>query len=81
MATAHIDEDRLIPLVQNFSTGRASGFRGSDVVLKKRCNTCKHRDYVGQDSRRYQSPITVRVNEPVPGVPGVPKTTKRTIKV
>ncbi len=28
MATAHIGEDRLVPLVQNFSTGRASGFQG-----------------------------------------------------
>jgi hypothetical protein len=28
MATAHIGQDRLIPLVQNFSTGRASSFHG-----------------------------------------------------
>ncbi|HXL26446.1 MAG TPA: hypothetical protein VN952_07170, partial [Chthoniobacterales bacterium] len=27
---------------------------GSDVVLKKQCNTCRHRDYVGQASRRYR---------------------------
>ena len=29
MATAHIGQDRLIPLVQKFSTGRASSFRGT----------------------------------------------------
>jgi hypothetical protein len=28
MATAHLGEDRLIPLVQDFSTGRASSFPG-----------------------------------------------------
>jgi len=59
MATAQIGEDRFVPLATEFLDGlrvRLSG--GSDVVLKKQCNTCRHRDYVGQASR-YQSPFGV----------------------
>jgi hypothetical protein len=36
MATAHIGQDRLIPLVQNFSTGRASSFRGAVAATNYR---------------------------------------------
>ncbi len=36
MATAHIGQDRLIPLVQNFSTGRTSSFRGAVAATNYR---------------------------------------------
>ncbi len=36
MATAHIGQDRLIPLVQNFSTGRASSLRGTVAATNYR---------------------------------------------
>ena len=55
MATAHLGEDGLIPLVQNFSTGRASSFGGqsplitdvrwrslSDVVLVEQATTVSY---------------------------------------
>ena len=35
MATAHIGQDRLIPLVQNFSTGRASSFQGDSRLPRR----------------------------------------------
>ncbi len=59
-------------------SGKLRHLGGSDVVLTKQRNTCKHRDYVGQASRRYRfrdesSPLTaklmltrVRAAEPLP---------------
>jgi hypothetical protein len=46
-------------------SGKSRHLGGSDVVLTKQCNTCKHRDYVGQASRRYRPDTGIRPIRPI----------------
>jgi len=64
MATAHIGQDRLIPLVQNFSTGRASSFRGDSRRYQLPITICRSRRSRRGDGGVILGQIALILNDP-----------------
>jgi len=65
MATAVCGGGRPAAPREFCGSGKLKNLEGSDVVLTKQCNTCKHRDYVGQASRRYRPDTRMRPIRPI----------------